>query len=165
VTALRKLPPHIVWPGVVIALLCMSVTMVTVTIIAALDDPSFAVEPDYYEQGLRWDDHKAQLEHNRALGWQASVEVGEPDALQRRPLIVTLVDTDGAAIEGAVVEASCFHHAAAHRVEALTLVAGDAPGEYRASAGIDREGLWEVTLAVSAHGERFTDRRTLDLAW
>lgn len=164
-TALRKLPPHIVWPGVVVALLCMSVTMVTVTIVAALNDPSFAVETDYYERGLRWDDHIAQLDKNRALGWVAAVEVGEPDAAGRRPLVVALSDAQGAAIEGAVVGASCFHHAAAHLVETLTLAPGDAPGRYRAATAIDREGRWEVTLEVSARGERFTDRRTLDLAW
>lgn len=160
-----KLPPHIVWPGVVVALLCLSLTMVTITVIAAAGDPSFAVVDDYYEKGLHWDEHVAQLEHNEALGWRATVEVGEADAVGRRALVVTLVDGGGVAIEGAGIEASCFHHAAAHRVERLTFVAGSAPGRYEAPAEIAREGLWEVTLEVSARGERFTDRRTLDLHW
>ncbi|VAX40403.1 hypothetical protein MNBD_PLANCTO03-913 [hydrothermal vent metagenome] len=163
---MRKLPPHIVWPGFVIALLGMSITTGTITVLAATRDPaSFAVVDDYYEKGLRWDEHKAQLTKNSELGWEVSVEVGEPDALRRRPLVVMVLDREGIPIEGATIEASIYHHAAAKRVETLTLEPGSIPGQYQAQADIARHGLWQITLAVSARGEYFTNDRMLNLQW
>lgn len=161
-----KIPPHILWPGAVVLLLTMTITKGTIAVIAATGNPgSFAVVDDYYEKGLRWDEHKAQLTKNTELGWQASVEVGEPDPLHHRPLVVTLQDREGIPIEGAVIEASCFHHAAANRVETLTLEAGPTPGQYQAQADIARKGLWQISLTVTAQGEYFTDDRTLNLKW
>ena len=161
-----KLPPHIVWPGFVIALLGMSITMGTITVLAATRDPaSFAVIDDYYEKGLRWDEHKAQLAQNSELGWEVAVEVGEPDALGRRPLVVMVLDREGVPIEDARIEASIYHHAAAKRVETLTLEPGALPGQYQAQADITRQGLWQILLTVSARGKSFTNDRTLDLKW
>ncbi len=161
-----KVPPHIVWPGAVVALLGLSVTMGTITMLAATRDPnSFAVVDNYYEKGLQWDEHKAQLERNTALGWQVSIEVGEPGLLHRRPLIVTLLDRDGSPIVDALIEASTYHHAAANSVETLTLEPGEVPGQYQAMADITRQGQWQISLQVTAGGEDFTDDRTLNLKW
>lgn len=161
-----KLPPHIVWPGIVIALLLMSVTMVTVTVVFATRDPSFAVESDYYERGLNWDDEMAQAEQNAELGWDAAPEVAaEADALHRRVLSVTLTDRDGAPIEGAEVEASVFHYTSAHQIQTETLVATDEPGVYEALFAIDRDGRWKLDLTVVSGDERFTDEQTLELSF
>jgi nitrogen fixation protein FixH len=159
----KKLPPHILWPGIVVVLLCLSITMGAITVVAALRDPSFAVESDYYDKGLLWDEHTAQLDHNKALGWRASFEIGESDTLNLRPLLVELHDREGAPIEGAIVNVSCFHHAAANTVETLTLLAGPLPGQYVAPARITREGIWSFSLVVTASGELFTDRQKLNL--
>ena len=160
-----KLPPHIVWPGVVVGLLGLSVTMVTITVVAATSDPSFAVVDDYYERGLNWDAQVAQNKKNAELGWTAAVEVGEPDALRQRPLIVTLTDADGAPIENAQFSASIFRYAAANLVEQLDLAAADQPGRYLATADIKHEGKWRVNLEVRAKGELFTSEQTIELDW
>lgn len=160
-----KVPPHIFWPGFVIALLLMSATMVTITVVAATNDPSFAVVDNYYEKGLHWDDHMAQLEKNKALGWAARPEVGAAAGADLRPLSITLTDRDGAPIEGASIEASVFHFTTAHRVETESLAATGTPGVYSAPFLIDREGKWMLDLTVHAGAETFTSRQTLDLSW
>jgi hypothetical protein len=160
-----KVPPHILWPGIVVALLLMSVVMVTVTVVAATNDPSFAVVDDYYEKGLNWDEHMAQQERNRSLGWSARAEVGLPDSAARRPLNITLTGRDGAALGGASVEASVFQYTAAHQVETHALVAGDRPGVYVAPFAINAEGKWKLMLTVRVGDELFTDEQTLDLRY
>ncbi|MCC7388344.1 MAG: FixH family protein [Phycisphaerales bacterium] len=160
-----KVPPHILWPGFVVALLLMSVVMVTVTVVAATNDPSFAVVEDYYEKGLNWDEHMAQQETNRALGWSARAEVGLPDSAALRPLTVTLTGPDGAPIGGASVEASVFRYTAAHQVETHALTAGELPGVYAAPFAINAEGKWKLMLTVRAGDGLFTDEQTLDLRY
>lgn len=158
-----KLPPHILWPGIIVALLGMSVTMVTITVVAATGDPSFAVERDYYERGLRWDDHMAQLAQNEELGWRAEVEVGDADASGRRPLAVNLTDASGAPIDGALVEASIFHYAESARVQALALGPAGVPGRYLASVDMRQAGKWMVALEVRAGQTVFTHEHTIRL--
>ena len=71
-----------VWPAAVVGSLALFVAMYLTVISIAGRDPHFSVEPDYYEQSMRWDETAAQLRANQALGW--SVEV-EPDAQAGTP--------------------------------------------------------------------------------
>ena len=58
------------WP-VAVGLILGSCVAANVWILRIANaDPSFAVEADYYQNALRWDDELAQRERNRALGWE-----------------------------------------------------------------------------------------------
>lgn len=158
-----RIPPHVFWPGLVVGLLCVSFTAAIITVVAAVSDPSFSVEEDYYDKALRWDEHRAQQAHNEALGWSAQVALGRPDALGKRALMVTLVDGAGAPIEGAVVVASYFHRANKPDEQTTALAPTGTAGEYAAPADVARAGLWDISLTVTARGETFTSATTLDL--
>ena len=158
-----KIPAHIVWPGFVLALLGMSVTMVTITVVAAVGDPSFAVESDYHDKAMRWDDHVAQQARNSELGWQVAVAISSMPGDGEPALIVRLTDRAGAPIVGAAVEGACFHYAVADRVQTLGFVATDEPGAYAAPAILHRAGLWDLRLTVDAAGEHFTHKQRLEL--
>lgn len=160
---MAKIPANIVWPGFVLALLGMSVTMVTITVVAAVGDPSFAVESDYHDKAIRWDDHVAQQARDAELGWIVAPSLGTMPGSDEPAMIVRLTDPAGAPISGAVIEGSSFHYAAADRVQTLEFVPLDEPGAYAAPALLDRAGLWDLRLTVDAAGEHFTHRQRLDL--
>ncbi|MFG0259689.1 MAG: FixH family protein [Phycisphaerales bacterium JB041] len=160
---MAKIPANIAWPGFVLALLGMSVTMVTITVVAAVGDPSFAVESDYHDKAIRWDDQVAQEARNAELGWRVAPSLGSMPDSGGPALFVRLTDRDGSPISGAVVEGSSFHYAAADRVQTLSFVEAGEPGAYAAPARLERAGLWDLRLTVDAAGEHFTYRQRLDL--
>ena len=145
-----------VWPAAVVGSLALFVAMYLTVISIAGRDPHFSVEPDYYEQSMRWDETAAQLRANQVLGW--SVEV-EPDAqagtMGDRRLVCRILDRDKQPVEGATVTLITFHHAYAAQRTELTLVE-ERPGVYVGSPRMARPGLWECRLAVHRGGERFT---------
>jgi FixH len=137
-------------------LLCMFFGIGTLAYIA-IDDPNFALEPDYYAKALHWDQAQAQSRENDALGYQLSL---------RQPLVIsaagsadvelTLKDRGAADISGASVEVSAFPNAFAGKVEHL-LLREVSPGVYRGQIARGWPGLWELRCVVtfgSAHYAR-----------
>ncbi len=159
---MRKIPPHVVWPGFVIGLLGMSATMITITVVAAVGDPSFAVEANYHERALRWDEHVEQQRVNAELGWQVAVELGAIPESEEPAMIVRLTDGTGAPIVGANVEGTCFHYAAASRVQTLGFEPLAEAGAYAAPVLLNRAGLWQLELRVESAEDVFTYEQTLE---
>ena len=61
------------WPVLVVGLLLVSVTANLVILFVATNDPSFAVEKDYYTKAVNWDEKRAQDARNLALGWNVDL--------------------------------------------------------------------------------------------
>lgn len=158
----RFIPPHIFWPGLVVCILGISFTFAGVTMYVAMTDPSFSVEPDYYQKALDWDQTARQRELNEQLAWAAAISVGDAHGpLNLRDLTMTLTDDQGDAIENARVTLHAFHHARRNESLDATLEAGDGAGVYSASMPIKRDGLWEFRLVVDHDGRRFTSDQQL----
>lgn len=161
---MAKIPAHVVWPGLVVGLLGMSVTMVTITVVAAVGDPSFAVESDYHEKAMQWDEHVAQQATNADLGWNVVVDLGTMPGSVDQTLNVRLTDSVGLPISGASLSGGCFHYAAADRVQSLVFAElPEEPGTYAAPAVLNRGGLWDLRLQADGAGSRFTHHQTLKL--
>ncbi len=151
-----KLPR--LWPGMVFGILGTNMVIVGVTLYAAHSDPSFAVEPHYYERALRWDAAARGARGFEALGWQAAVT--RAGAAGAPTLRVELRDADERPIDGAEVLAEVFHRArAADRV--VEPVPGTGAGVYEVPMPLARPGLWEVRLEVRALGQVATTRAGL----
>lgn len=150
----RGLPPHIVWPGIIVGLLLMSATMCAITIVAATTDRSFGVEPAYYTRALAWDDTLQQQETNRRLGWAIDVQFQTDDA-GRQALVATLTDAAGEPLDDAVLRACAFHRARINDRQELTFksVGG---GRYSAPVAIRRAGIWEFRLTADRGAQTFT---------
>ena len=119
----------------------------------ATDDPSFAVEKDYYKKAIDWDSTQAQAAENARLGWNVdlAVEPGKSELV----LVVHPKDAQGAPIRGADVRVEAFANArAAHIVKADFRPQAD--GALAASVPLVRPGLWEFRFVVEAAGRRFT---------
>jgi len=144
------------WPGLVITLLSGQVFMLLIMVYIATSDRSFAVEPDYYQKGLHWDEIAAQESRNQQLGWNISLEFGDPAGpLAKREVRCALTDRDGRPLDGAVVDLIAFPHARGSQRELLTLQpAGD--GVYVTDMRFQKRGLWEFRFAVRRAAEVFT---------
>ncbi|HRQ73547.1 MAG TPA: FixH family protein [Phycisphaerales bacterium] len=150
------IPARLFWPGMVVALISISLCFAGVTAFIALTDPSFAVEPDYYEKALRWDESREQSARNDELDWRVRIEVaGTTDALGRREVRLTALDADGRPLEEAAASVEMFHHARSSQRLTATLTEST-PGVFVGPLPIAREGLWEVRFEIRRAADAFT---------
>ncbi len=159
------LPPHVRWPALIVGALVLHVVASLVTVFIATSNPSYAVEEDYYQKALAWDERRAQERHSRELGWQLDVEVAPPPAAGSDPtLVVRLADGNGQPLDGARVAVAVFHNARADQILRAELAATGA-GAYACPLAMRRPGVWELRFVVDRGGERFTHtvRRHLNL--
>ncbi len=149
------IPARLFWPGMVVALISISLCFAGVTAFVALTDPSFAVEPDYYDKALRWDEQCEQAVRNSELGWRVEIEVSRsPDPLGRREARLTALNADGRPLEGATASVEMFHHARSSQRLSATL-AESTPGVFVGSLPIERQGVWEVRFEVRRDSDAF----------
>ena len=125
------------------------------------DDPSFAIEPDYYDRALHWDDELAQRERNAQLGWRASPAL-DAAAAQGTTVQVRLADAAGVPVRDATVRVSAFPIARSAQVAEATL-SPRADGAYAAPFPVQRSGAWEVRIEAVRGGDRFTSVHRLDV--
>ena len=151
------------WPGLVIALLAGQGCLLLVMVLLATADRSFAVEPDYYQKGLRWNEIAAQRHRNTQLGWAVSLAFGDPaGALGDREVRCTLSDREGRLLDGAEVEVIAFAHSRGSRREQMTLEPAGG-GVYCGKMRFARKGRWEFRLTVRRGPETFTHTERRDV--
>lgn len=126
-------------------------------------DPSFAIEPNYYQKALHWDDELAQRERNRALAWQLTPSLSTISADSGAELRVALRDLTGAPLTDAAVTVHAMHNArAGEPLDAELRRTGS--GDYVARLPMKRPGLWELRFDVRQGSDHFTARHRLE-AW
>ena len=128
----------------------------------ASNDPSFAVEENYYQRGVRWDEELAQRARNRALGWKLVATMSPADTGRHALLRIALTDSTVRPIEGASVVVRAMHIARARDQMEVTL-ARRAPGEYEALVPVERAGWWELRIDIHRGRERFTATERLEV--
>lgn len=148
------------WPAAVTGVLCLTVAANVWLIRVASSDPSFAVEENYYQRGLHWDDEMAQRTRNATLGWHLLATLAPIEHGRGAELHVALNDSISP-ITGASVVVRAFHVGRAGQAVDVTLAA-TAAGEYRALVPIERPGLWELRFEVHRGTDRFTALERVD---
>ena len=149
------------WPAAVVIILGLTVAANVWLITVASHDPSFAVEEDYYQRGVRWDDELAQRTRNIELGWRLDASFS-PIRAGRSDLSISLNDSSLSPIAGASVVVVAVHVARAGQPVNITMTPG-APGQYEARAPLERTGLWELHIDVHRGSDRFTATERLDV--
>lgn len=143
------------WPIAIAAILVLSSAGQILFAIVASRDQAFAVESDYYEKAVRWDDEIAQRRENSVLRWTVTPTLRLGAGSGDGALAVELRDSAGRAITGATVKVLAMHNARASRQLSATLSeVGD--GAYHAPLPAQRPGEWELRFSVQRGGERFT---------
>ncbi len=142
-----------VWVAAPAAVALIGLVSVAALIYRATSDPSFAVEPGFYDKAVRWDDAARQRARSLALGWSAGV------TLEEGGLRVRLADSGGTPIARATVRCEAFPNRRASGRFAVLLTEQD-PGEYAAPMTVTTGGSWHVRVrAETGDGTVFTDEQ------
>lgn len=140
--------PAVRWPLGIAAILGATVAVNLAVLRVANNDPSFAVEPDYYRRAVAWDSTMAHARASAALGWRAAVAVSPLDGDTPATLTLTLTDAGGAPVTKATVAVEALYNARAGHPVAATL-REVAPGRYLATLPMPWTGQWEVRCTAT----------------
>jgi len=156
--------PGSLWPWVIGGALALHILVSLAVVFFATTDASYAVEEDYYQKAIRWDEKRAQDRTNDELGWSLGLAVTPPTTPGEQPTIdVELTDVDGKPLAGATLALETFHKARSEDIIRTALEpAGDA-GHYTASPAMRHNGLWELRFTVDRDGDHFTHTETRHL--
>lgn len=151
-----------IWAWVPMLILVGLIGTQLVVLRNVLDDPTFAIEHDYYQQALDWDAHRARQRSSGALGWKSNASAETSPGTASAKLQVRLSNAGGEALRGARLSLLAFHNArAAHP---LQLEAEEtAPGLYEAELGDARPGLWELRLHVVRGPDVYDERVRIEV--
>lgn len=141
------------WPWLIVSLLVATAAGQAIIWYQATHDPTFAIEPDYYNKAVAWDSAMARQRENIALGWTATAEAAS-GAGNAMTLVVRLRDRDGNPLPGARVQAVAVSNLDASHPVSLALAESD--GAYRGAVAAAQPGIWEIRLDARARGARFT---------
>ena len=144
------------WPIGVTGVLATTVAANLWVMTIANDDPSFAIEPDYYQKAITWDTTLAQARRNERLGWRLTPTLGSIGANGKTQLSATLTDSLGVAIPDAVVHVTAMPVARANQIHEATL-ASVGQGEYAVELDARRAGRWELRFDVRVGATHFTE--------
>lgn len=141
------------WALFPICLLGILVSVQAVLFSLSRNDPTFAVEPEYYQKAVSWNEHAAQRAVNQRLGWQASAAVvTEAD---KPTLRVDLKDDQGRPVTGAALGITAFPNARAADIQTLS-PRETQPGVYEAPVRLALFGEWEIRLTAHRDTDTFT---------
>lgn len=149
------------WPLAVMTILGLTVAANIWLIRVANGDPSFAVEENYYQRGVHWDDEMSQRERNRELGWKIDATLQPIVSGRGAELRIAIRDSSVSPIEGASVVVKALHIARASKAVEVTLLP-DGSGGYEALVPIERAGLWELRIDVHRGSDRYTATERID---
>jgi len=162
----RRLPPASsgrFWAWVPAGILVSLLGAQLIVLHFVLDDPSFALEPDYYKKAMAWDARREAQRESLALGWQSELDATPSPDASRMLLRLRLRGTDGSQIWGAAVRIVAFANARASDVLERELVESS-PGVYEAELDSTRPGLWEFRLQARRGADTFQQVLRRELA-
>ncbi len=147
--------PGMGWPIGVATILGVTVAANLVMMRIANNDPSFSVEPNYYQKAVLFDSTMAQTHRNNDLGW--SVQALADSIVPTKPtrLRVLLRDEQAQPLLGATVEAAVLFNARANEVTRAALT-DEGAGVYTATLPIQTPGEWEVRVSAKRDTAHFT---------
>ena len=153
-----------VWPYLIVGALALHVVVSLVVVFFATTDASYAVEEDYYQKAIDWDQKRAQDRTNASLGWRFEFEVAPPEKPGDQPrLEVTLRNEAGDPLTGATVTVEAFHNSRSDDILRASLLEIDEPGVYRATLPMQHNGRWEMRFTAERNDDRFTHSETRHL--
>lgn len=141
------------WPIGIVAILATSVAGNVAFMRAANNDPSFAIEPDYYQKAVAYDTIMSEAQSSAALGWSAHTSL-ELESSGGGLLQVQLKDRGGESIAADSVTAQAFFIARANDV-AKTTLSRDESGMYRGHIPVLHMGQWEIRVDAYHNREHF----------
>lgn len=138
-------------PWAFVAGLALVIAVNAALIWFAVGSFSGLAEAHPYQAGLEYNRTLAAARAQEALGWKADLSVTPTSAPGEVRVTASLLDGEGRAIDGAMVEAA-FVRPAARGHDRTALLAHQAEGRYAATVPLGLKGQWEVRLEVRSGG-------------
>jgi nitrogen fixation protein FixH len=155
--------PGTLWPCIIAGALGIHVIASLVVVFIATSDPSYAVEEDYYQKAMAWNDKRAQERMNNTLGWNLEFAVEPPASPGDEPILEARIhDSEGAPVTGASVFVEAFHNNRSGDIIKMQLPSVE-DGVYQSRVPMDRNGRWELRFTVDRDGDHFTFSETRHL--
>lgn len=148
------------WPVGIVTALGLTVGGNLWVAMIAKDDPSFAIEENYYQRALQFDAQRGVEQRSDRLGWSLELEHGEASPAGTT-LTARLTDATGAPVTDASVQVRLTRVARSQQAYPVTLRAEG--GAYTAQVPVDAAGLWDVALEARRGPARFVAARRLDV--
>ena len=155
--------PGMGWPIGVVVILGATVIANIVVMRVANNDPSFAIEPDYYQKAVAFDSTIAEERRSVALGWTATSTIVASDTAGRPTLTVTIADARRQPVQGATVTVTALANARANEILSAAL-REVAPGRYQGALAARFAGQWEVRIDAVRGSEHFVVSTRTDVA-
>jgi hypothetical protein len=128
----------------------------------AVHDPHFALEPNYYDKAVHWDDGLAEERASRDLGLTLALDELRIAPTGNAPLLVKLSAASGQELHGQLT-LEAFPNAFAGQIQHLTLHE-TAPGIYTGALTKPLPGLWELRFVLTQGGHRYRETVRRDIA-
>ena len=147
--------PGMAWPIGITAILATSVIGNLVMMRVANNDPSFAIEDNYYQRAVDFDTTMHQQGRSDALRWTAAVAIdGVHDGAG--VLRVQLRDQNSLPITADSVMAVAFFNARANERARVRLTRDSTEsGTYRQAIAVAHAGQWDVQISAWRGPEHF----------
>jgi nitrogen fixation protein FixH len=147
---------HLFWPIFLSSLIGIHIVSVIVMVVVATRDSSFAVEPDWYQKGLHYEQTAQQQHENSRLGWSVRLDVSRPlTGTNQRNVSCTVLDRAGKPVENATVDLVAFAHLHGSNRTSSVMLPHDG-GTYMTTFAFQDPGVWEFRLAITRGRETFT---------
>ncbi len=137
-----RIPPHILYPGMIFALLGMSLTMCTILVISARAGNGAQIENDYYARSINWDQSQRDIQHGRLLKWNLDVTLTTTS-----PGNIVVTNSADQPVEGLTAQITLRRPEFANEISTtpLTEIPGQ-PGHYAFAHAPTTAGLMDLTI-------------------
>ena len=153
-----------IWPVVIVSALAIHVVASLIVVFIATSDPSYAVEENYYQKAINWDEKRAQDRDNESLGWNFEFSVTPPESAGEQARVeITLDDREGLPLNGATVSIETFYNPLSGDILRAQFPVTDVSGSSSITLPMRHNGRWEVRFTVEREGETFTHSETRHL--
>lgn len=139
---MKRIPAHIFYPGLVIALLLFSLGSSAVLVMASRSDGGAQVMNDYYQQSVHWDEKQAVIAGSKDLHWTFDWDFDNPE--EGRLSVRDRYDTPVVGVN-AQLRVRRPQFADDVSVASLEAVKGQ-PGVYRFEHQRTGRGVWDIIL-------------------
>lgn len=137
------------WPLIIVGLLLISVGSNVYLIYRAVNDPSFAVEPDYYQKAVDFDAIQEAQRTSDRLGWKPDVSLDADSQLR-----VELRDAKEMPVEGVKLHLEAFPITRSQQF-LKTELEEVSPGVYLWKKRLSYHGQWEFRLTGDRGDQHF----------
>ncbi len=148
-----------IWPWLLVSLLSFGCGMNIYMVIVAVNDPSFAIEKNYYKKAINWDQTMAQRNINAKLQWRIDLKT-EPllvDKKARLRFHATVLDRSGKIVPEAHVSAEVFHNARSNQRVSVDLTRRST-NVHQGEVAFHRRGVWIFHFTVNKGKLQYTQK-------